>query len=106
MCQTSFIAYQTGQMILLSHIPMFKNKHLMRPLECQPTPIILSNQSQEQLFIKPQDPIQAVDKDLTIYSINTKEEIHHDCWLIHNTRDSKNKNTKTRVPNINCTLAL
>ena len=43
MCQTSFAAYETGQLVVLSHIPMYKNKHLMKLLEYQPTPIILSN---------------------------------------------------------------
>ena len=66
MCQTSFVAYETGELILLSHIPMYRNKHLMRLLEYQPTPIILSNQTQQQLFIKPKQPIIAVDEDLTL----------------------------------------
>ena len=106
MCQTSFVAYATGELIVLSHIPMYKTKHLMRLLEYQPTPIILSNQSQQQLFIKPKDPIIAVDEDLTLYSVYTKEEIHHDCWSIHNTHYCKNKNILTRVSHIDCTLAL
>ena len=45
MCQTSFVAYETGELIVLSHIPMYKNRHLMRLLEYQPTSIILSNQT-------------------------------------------------------------
>ena len=106
MCQTSFVAYETGQLVVLSHIPMFRNKHLMKLLEYQPTPIILSNQSQQQLFIKPHKPIIAVDEDLTLYSVYTKEEIHHDCWAIHNTHYCKNKNILTRVSHVDCTLAL
>ena len=106
MCQTSFVAYETGELIVLSHIPMYKNKHLMRLLEYQPTPIILSNQTQQQLFIKPKQPIIAVDEDLTLYSVYTKEEIHHDCWAIHNTHYCKNKNILTRVNHVDCTLAL
>ena len=106
MCQTSFVAYETGELIVLSHIPMYKNKHLMRLLEYQPTPIILSNQSQQQLFIKPQEPIIALDEDLTLYSTYNKEEIHHDCWSIHNTHYCKNKNILTRVTHVDCTLAL
>ena len=46
MCQTSFVAYETGELIVMSHLPMYKNKHLMKLLEYQPTPIILSKQSQ------------------------------------------------------------
>ena len=76
--QTSFEAYETGQLVVLSHIPMYKNKHLIKLLEYQPTPIILSNQTQQQLFIEPPKPIIAVDKDLALYSLYTKEEIHHD----------------------------
>ena len=106
MCQTSFVAYQTGELIVLSHIPMYKNKHLMKLLEYQPTPIILSNQSQQQLFIKPQEPIIAVDEDLTLYSVYTEEEIHHDCWTIHNTHYCKNRNILTRITHVDCTLAL
>ena len=106
MCQTSFVAYETGELIVMSHLPMYKNKHLMKLLEYQPTPIILSKQSQQQLFIKPQNPIIAVDEDLTLYSVYTKEEIHHDCWAIHNTHYCKNKNILTRVSHIDCTLAL
>ena len=78
----------------------------MRLLEYQPTPIILSNQTQQQLFIKPKQPIIAVDEDLTLYSVYTKEEIHHDCWAIHNTHYCKNKNILTRVTYVDCTLAL
>ena len=47
MCLTSFVAYETGQLVVLRHIPMFKNNHLMQLLEYQPTPIILSNQFQQ-----------------------------------------------------------
>ena len=71
MCQTSFVAYATVELIVLSHIPMYKNKHLMRLLGCQPKPIILSNQTQQQLFIKPKQTIIAVDEDLTLYSVYT-----------------------------------
>ena len=67
MCQTSFVAYENGQLVVLSNIPMYKNKHLMKLLEYQPTPIILSNQTQQQLFIKPQKPTVAVDEDPTLY---------------------------------------
>ena len=42
MCQTSFVSYENGQLIVLTHIPMFKNKHLLKLFEYQPTPIILS----------------------------------------------------------------
>ena len=106
MCQTSFVAYETGQLVVLSHIPMYKTKHLMKLLEYQPTPIILSNQTQQQLFIKPPKPIIAVDEDLTLYSVYTEEEIYHDCWAIHNTHYCKNKNILTRVSHVDCTLAL
>ena len=84
MCQTSFVAHQNGELIILSHIPMYKNKHLMKLLEYQPTPIVLPKQSDQQLSIKPENPIIAVDEDLTLYSVYTKEEIHHDCWPLHN----------------------
>ena len=40
---------------------------------------VISNQMEQQLFIKPKQPIIAVDEDLTLYSVYTKEEIHHDC---------------------------
>ena len=73
MCQTSFVAHQNGELIILSHIPMYKNKHLMKLLEYQPTPIVLSQQSDQQLSIKPENPIIAVDEDLTLYSVYTKE---------------------------------
>ena len=108
MCQTSFVAHQNGELIILSHIPMYKNKHLMKLLEYQPTPIVLSQQSDKQLSIKPENPIIAVDEDLTLYSVYTKEEIHHDCWSIHNNHYCKNKNILTRVNEnfMECTLAL
>ena len=32
MCDTSFVAYETGELIILVHIPMFKNLHLMKLL--------------------------------------------------------------------------
>ena len=105
MCQTSFVAYENGELIVLSHIPMYKNKHLMKLLEYQPTPIILSNLS-NQLTIKPEKPIIAVDEDMTLYSVYTEEEIHHDCWAIHNNHYCKNKNILTRVNYMDCTLAL
>merc|ERR1711989_312785 len=82
-----FVAYETGQLVVLSHIPMYKNKHLMKLLEYQPTPIILSNQTQQQLSTKPPKPILAVDEDLTLYSVYTEEEIHHDCFVLPNNHD-------------------
>ena len=106
MYQTSFVAYQEGELVILSHITMYKIKHLMKLLEYQPTPIILSHQSKQQLTIKPENPIIAVDEDLTLYSVYTKEEIHHDCWSIHNNHYCKNKNILTRVTFMDCTLAL
>ena len=105
MCQTCFVAYENGELIVLSHIPMYKNKHLMKLLEYQPTPIILANLS-NQLTIKPSSSIIAVDEDMTLYSVYTKEEIHHDCWAIHNNHYCKNKNILTRVNYMDCTLAL
>ena len=54
----------------------------------------------------PENPIIAVDEDLTLYSVYTKEEIHHDCWSIHNNHYCKNKNILTRVNFMDCTLAL
>ena len=106
MCQTSFVAYTTGELIVLSHIPMYKNKHLMKLLEYQPTPIILSKQSDQQVFIKPSNPIIAVDEDMTLYSVYNKEEIHHDCSALHNNYYCKDKNILTRTRYVDCTLAL
>ena len=106
MCQTSFVAYTTGELIVLSHIPMYKTKHLMKLLEYQPTPIILSKQSDQQVFIQPNNPIIAVDEDMTLYSVYKKEEIHHDCSALHNNYYCKNKNILTRTRYADCTLAL
>ena len=106
MCTTSFVAFETGELIVLSHIPMHKNKHLKKFLEYKSTRIILSNLTQQQLFIKPKQPIIAVDEDLTLYSVYTKEEIHHDCWAIHNTHYCKNKIILTRVTYVDCTPAI
>lgn len=106
MCKTSFVAYQEGELVIFSHIPMYKNKHLIKLLEYQPTPIILSHQSKQQVTIMPEKPTISVDEDLTLYSVYTKEEIHHDYWLIHNNHYCKNKNILTRVNFMDCTLAL
>ena len=83
MCDTSFVAYETGELIIRVHIPMYKNLHLMKLLEYQSTPIILSNQTDQQLFINPVKPIIAVDNDLTLYAVYDKAELHHDCKSIH-----------------------
>ena len=71
---------------------MFRNKHLLKLFEYQPTPIILSQQSDQQLTTKPEKPIIAVDDDMTLYSVSDKEEIHHDCSSIHDSHYCKNKN--------------
>ena len=62
MCDTSFVAYEDGRLIILVHIPMYKNLHLMKLLEYQSTPILLSNQTDQQLFINPNKPIIAVTR--------------------------------------------
>lgn len=41
MCQTNFVTYEVGQLVVLRHIPMCKHTYLMKLLEYQPTPIIL-----------------------------------------------------------------
>ena len=106
MCQTSFVAYENGQLIILTHIPMYKTKYLMKLLEYQPTPIILTNQENQQLTIKPDKPTIAVEEDLTLFSVYSKEEIHHDCWSIHNSHYCKNNNILTRTVYPDCTLAI
>ena len=106
MCETSFVSYENGNVFILTHIPMFKNKHLLKLFEYQPTPIILSQQSDQQLTIKPEKPIIAVDDDMTLYSVFDKEEIHHDCSSIHDSHYCKNKNILKRTSFIDCTLAL
>ena len=55
----------------------------MKLLEYQSTPIILSNQTDQQLFINPVKPIIAVDNDLTLYAVYDKAELHHDWKLIY-----------------------
>ena len=52
MCQKSVVAYENGQLIILTHIPMYKTKYLMKLLVYQPTPIIVTNQANQQLTIK------------------------------------------------------
>ena len=106
MCETSFVAYENGELIILSHIPMYKTFHLMKLLEYQPTPILLGNNTNQQIFIKPANPIVAVNNDLTLYSVYSKEEIHHQCKAIHTQFHCKNKNILKRVKSIDCTLAL
>ena len=106
MCDTSFVAYETGKLIILVHIPMYKNLHLMKLLEYQSTPIILSNRTDQQLFIKPKKPIIAVDNDLTLYAVYEKSEIHHDCKSIHDNYYCKDKNILKRTSSSDCTLAL
>ena len=106
MCDTSFVAYETGELIILVHIPMYKNLHLMKLLEYQSTPIILSNQTDQQLFINPVKPIIAVDNDLTLYAVYDKAELHHDCKSIHDNFYCENKNILKRTSSSDCTLAL
>ena len=108
MCDTSFVAYEHGQLVVLTHIPMYKTHNLMKLLSYQPTPVLLGNNSYQQIFIKPQNPIVAVNNDLTLYSTYTKEEIHHECKNIHNQFHCRNKNIlkRTQESSIDCTLAL
>ena len=106
MCDTSFVAYEDGRLIILVHIPMYKNLHLMKLLEYQSTPIILSNNTNQQLFINPKKPIIAVDNDLTLYTVYEKAELHHDCKSIHDNYYCKNKNILKRTSSSDCTLAL
>ena len=91
MCETSFVAFDQGELIVMAHIPMYKTFHLMKLLEYQPTPIMLANGSNQQIFIRPSKPIVAVDNDLTLYTVYSKEEIHHECENIHNQFHCKNK---------------
>ena len=78
----------------------------MKLLEYQSTPIILSNQTEQQLFINPIKPIIAVDNDLTLYAVYDKAELHHDCKSIHDNFYCENKNILKRTSSSDCTLAL
>ena len=106
MCDTSFVAYEDGRLIILVHIPMYKNLHLMIFLEYQSTTIIISNSTNQQLFINPKKPIIAVDNDLTLYTVYEKAELHHDCKSIHDNYYCENKNILKRTSSSDCTLAL
>ena len=97
MCETSFVAYDHGELIILTHVPMYKTFHLMKLLEYQPTPITLANNSDQQTSIIPSKPIVAVNNDLTLYSVYDKQEINHECENIHNQYHCKNKNILRRV---------
>ena len=48
----------------------------------QLTLIVLSDQSQTQLFIKQQIPVKARDEDQTFYFV-FRQKNHHECWEIH-----------------------
>ena len=76
MCDTNFVAYEDGRLNILVHIALYKNLHLMKLMEYQSTPIKLSNQTDQQLFINPTKPIIAVDNDLTLYSVYGKEQFN------------------------------
>ena len=79
MVYTSFVSYETGQLIILTHVPMYKELHLMKLLEYQQTPILLQNGSSQQIAIKPLKPIIAINNDLTLFNVYSREEIEHDC---------------------------
>ena len=85
---------------------MYENNRLTRLFEYQPTRIIPSNQTQQQLLTKLKQPFIAVDKDLSLYSVYTLEELHHECCATHNAHYCKNKNILTRVANLDCILVL
>ena len=78
----------------------------MKLLEYQSTPIIPSNRTDQQLFIKPKKPIIAVDNDLTLYAVYAKSEIHHDRKLIHDNHYCKDKNILKKTSSSDCTLFL
>ena len=106
MCDTSFVAYEDGRHIILVHIPMYKNLHLMKLLEYQSIPILLFNQTDKKLFTNPKRPIIAFDNTQTLYSVYEKSELHHDCKSIHNNYYCENKSILKRTSTSDCTLAL
>lgn len=78
----------------------------MKLLEYQSTSVKLSNQTDQQLFIKPTKPIIAVDNDLTLHAMYGKEEPHHDCKSIHNKYYCKNRHILKLTSSSDFTLAL
>ena len=106
MVDTSFVAYENGHLIVLTHVPMYKELHLMKLLEYQQTPLLLQNGSSQQITIKPQKPIIAINNDLTLYNVYSREEIEHDCKTLRDKTYCTNKNIVKRTTSKDCTLAL
>ena len=108
MVDTNFVAYENGTLIILCHIPLYKQLHLMKLLEYQETPMIINTSLTQQVAIKPAKPILAINNDLTLYKTYNREEIEHDCKKLRDKTYCRNKNIVKIVANKNkdCTLAL
>ena len=106
MCDTSFVAIQNGSLIILVHIPIYKEFNLMKLLEYKPTPITLTNKTEQQVYIKPESKIIAVNEDMTLYTSYSTEEIHHYCKNIHEKFYCSNRNIMQRTSSGNCLLSL
>ena len=61
--EANFVAYDNGRLVILIHIPIYPNINLMKVFEYQNTPMFLTNQSSQQILIKPEKPILAINND-------------------------------------------
>ena len=85
---------------------MYKELHLIKLLEYQPTPVLLQNGSSQQIAIKPFKPIIAINNDLTLFNVYSREEIEHNSKTLRDKTYCMNKNIVKRTTSKDCTLAL
>ena len=78
----------------------------MKVFEYQNTPMFLTHQSSQQILIKPEKPILAINNDMTIYTTYSSRYLEHKCHKIHDNFYCDHQNIMSKIEKPDCTLAL
>ena len=105
-CDSSFVGFEDGRLVILIHVPIFKTQSLMKLYQYKPTPISSVNNANEQIIITPEKTVLGINQDFTLYSTYTEEDIHHNCKNLHNNYYCRNNNILKRTNNKNCLISL
>ena len=72
-CESSFVGFENGRLVILIHIPIYKTQTLMKLFQYKPTPISATNNTEEQIIITPEKPVLGINADFTLFATYTQK---------------------------------
>ena len=103
---TDWVCLSTGQLTILTHIPLINPATKMKLYKYLPTPLADISNGKTHLMLNSDEHYLAVNGDGTIYATLTEEQLTHNCLVIDDTRVCKNLNILRKTNSPSCLYSL